>query len=192
MARYRKAFIVPVVLSLALGCWFAIVIAIMGGRSERVGSLVASGIRAFIIVLVVNVGVLATAIALDMLCTRDVPAKYRGQGVNQTRVLMVRGDPGRVHTLCASALRAIPRLRLVGDDPVRGTLSGRIGMSLSSWGEEIKVSIEELDAGRLTITVSSRPWFPTTLFDYGKNCMNVAAFVESLRSSDGVEVIAIN
>ena len=45
----------------------------------------------------------------------------------------------------------------------------RHGMSISSWGEDITVTIVPVDAANCNVTVHSKCAMPTQLIDWGKN-----------------------
>jgi hypothetical protein len=64
-----------------------------------------------------------------------------------------------------------------------GRLEGSTGPSAWSWGERIEVVADEV-GGQTTLTVSSRPWLPTTLVDYGVNAGNVERMAAVLALAD--------
>ena len=72
---------------------------------------------------------------------------------------------------CSQAM-VVLGARIVRDDPVAGRIDAKIGMSFTSWGENLMAQITG-DEHRAEIQVTSSSSLPTTLFDFGKNKKNV-------------------
>ena len=52
-------------------------------------------------------------------------------------------------------------------------LYGKRGMTLRSWGEEVKIEIGENGHGGSSLRAESKARVPTTIFDYGRNRENL-------------------
>ncbi|MEP2057943.1 MAG: hypothetical protein ABJJ05_09065 [Maribacter litoralis] len=90
-------------------------------------------------------------------------------GVNQTRNLK-------------SKLNKKDLIKKLKTDPIIGkmkmteTENGitlKTGMTLQSWGEEIKIILKSNQENNFEYLISSRPKLKTTLVDYGKNLENI-------------------
>lgn len=64
-------------------------------------------------------------------------------------------------------------------DPELGFVLGRIGMNFWSFGENIRVSISDLDNKRM-VHIESQSSTKTTLIDWGKDFNNVSRFEKTL------------
>jgi hypothetical protein len=90
-------------------------------------------------------------------------------GVNQTRNLK-------------SKLNKIDIIEKLKTDPIMGKMkmteiengiSLKTGMTMKSWGEEIKIILKSKTENEFEYMVSSSPKLKTTLVDYGKNLENI-------------------
>ncbi len=88
----------------------------------------------------------------------------------------------KTYTLSIQLAAIVERLRTVDNAGIGMKYAGespgyngsyivnlRHGMSLSSWGEEITVTIVPVDAVNCNVTVHSKCTMPTQLIDWGKN-----------------------
>jgi len=58
----------------------------------------------------------------------------------------------------------------------------KTGMTLKSWGEEIKIILKSNQENNYEYLVSSRPKLKTTLVDYGKNLENINRIENALKN----------
>ena len=157
----------------------------IAGISAGVGPLLFAGLLGACVLIPIF-------ILIDVFGMRNVPAAYRSQGANQTRFIVTRGSAESVYGACRSALRAIKGLKFTGEDPAGGRLFAKTGMSFSSNGEKMTVAVERLKAGKLSVTVTSKPIIRTVMIDMGKNCRNVETFVEALQSVKEIKVLSVS
>jgi hypothetical protein len=57
------------------------------------------------------------------------------------------------------------------------------GVSFSSWGEKITITVVVLQGGITQVTVHSECGMPTQVFDWGKNSSNVTAIFNQLEAA---------
>jgi hypothetical protein len=114
---------------------------------------------------------------------------YRHPGgvpaVRQTASLLFRGALPEARQAAATALQtSCGRVVRNGTDTGTGmVLRVRTRTSWKSWGKVITVSLAGVGLDQVRVTISSRPWFPLTIADYGKGFDNVARVVAALESS---------
>jgi len=110
-------------------------------------------------------------IPLDLFFTRKFPPE--ALNVQQHRELKVQGECKQVFEKCHAVLESLPFIKAVSSTNGSTQLSANTKMSFASFGEDIKLTIKELDKVAVEIHISSRPAFRYTLLDYGKNFRNV-------------------
>ncbi|MFE6864209.1 hypothetical protein [Nocardia sp. NPDC057668] len=67
-------------------------------------------------------------------------------------------------------------------DVTAGRIDARTGFSWKSWGERLSATVLSLGDGRTEVRIESRPRFPGTAVDYGKNLQNVRQLDEGLKA----------
>ncbi|MFT4621820.1 MAG: hypothetical protein ACI8PZ_000472 [Myxococcota bacterium] len=110
--------------------------------------------------------------------TRSGTSEPGDLGVNQSRTFTVLGGRTTVLTRARATLRVMG-VRVDRDDAELGLLDGVTGTGFWSLGECIAVTVKERD-GVCEVTVTSRPWLPTTLVDSGTNRNNVERIEQAL------------
>jgi len=70
-------------------------------------------------------------------------------------------------------------------DPEAGVITANIPWSWRSFGEKIQVSVKEASPLEALVEVNSRPRWPLTLADYGRNFENVETICEHLTTPTG-------
>lgn len=82
------------------------------------------------------------------------------------------------------AMEAVPRMGVVRSDHATGVIEATTKMSWMSWGENVRVNLQESDPGRTRASVSSS--LKMQLVDWGRNKRNVerlfGAVLAELRS----------
>ncbi|MGV9411386.1 hypothetical protein ACWDOP_15825 [Nocardia sp. NPDC003693] len=71
--------------------------------------------------------------------------------------------------------------RVTRRDTIAGRIEARTGFSWKSWGERLSATVLSLGDGRTEVRIESRPAFPGTVVDYGKNLQNVRQLEQGLR-----------
>jgi hypothetical protein len=88
------------------------------------------------------------------------------------------------YTLCLKSINFIPKSRIKKDDRSMGRIDARIGISGASWGELISFKVHKMkNDDRTYVKVSSKPIFPITYVDWGKNLDNIDAIINFLKKN---------
>jgi F0F1-type ATP synthase assembly protein I len=103
----------------------------------------------------------------------EVPA------VNQRCDVDVALAPDAAFELAERAVAALPAKVIARDTSTR-SIQATTGMSRQSWGERLSVRVEPRPAGSVVV-IGSRPRFPLTVADYGKNRVNVESIANRLQ-----------
>ena len=78
------------------------------------------------------------------------------------------------------ALKDIPKLRVVREDPSSHEIDAKVGVTFWSFGERVTVRLTVLGRDSTRVTIRSEPRLSTTTVDWGKAVQNVELFVKSL------------
>lgn len=70
-------------------------------------------------------------------------------------------------------ISTVPNSRVTRADVGSGVVEARVGITWSSWGERIAVTLGSTDSGTTSVTVRSSPVVGLTIADYGRNPSNV-------------------
>ncbi len=85
-----------------------------------------------------------------------------------------------------STLPAIAGFSTTGVNPAAFQIYLSSGASLSSWGEDLSLTIYSDGQGGTMVVAFSKPKLATTLIDYGKNRKNVDTLRRTVRSMYGL------
>ena len=88
---------------------------------------------------------------------------------------------GEAFYKCISVASRAP-CTLQYEDRSTGIIKARIGLNWKSWGELIFFKVVDTGGMATKVEVASRPIFPVTMFDWGKNDDNLAQIVSNLSS----------
>ena len=100
----------------------------------------------------------------------------------QERQLEVEVTPDIAFAASKSAILAVPKARIVGENSSAGQLDASVGISWRSFGEILSVKITKLGETNTRISVRSKPRIWTTVVDYGKGVENVEIVLRQLQS----------
>jgi hypothetical protein len=103
----------------------------------------------------------------------EVPA------VNQRRDVDVALAPDAAFELAQWAVAALPA-KVITRDTSTWSIQATTGRTWQSWGERLSVHVEPRPAGSV-VRIGSRPRFPLTAADYGKNRANVESIANRLQ-----------
>lgn len=109
--------------------------------------------------------------------------------VLQFRTLEANRPIQEIFPLCRDALFSIKKYKIKNENQERGGLYGKVGMSWTSFGELVKVSVQPNGSNKTLIEITSKPMFPATIADYGKNLKNVNSFVDFLNQQIGNDLL---
>ncbi|RLD19677.1 MAG: hypothetical protein DRI69_07870 [Bacteroidetes bacterium] len=108
--------------------------------------------------------------------------KMRGVKVFTDRKLSVNQNRSFKSTLSKNELidklktdQFFGRMKLSEKDD---NIAIRTRVTFWTWGENIVIKTKELNDNLFEYSISSKPWLPTTLIDYGKNFKNVSRLEE--------------
>lgn len=73
--------------------------------------------------------------------------------------------------------------KIYKEDMLAGTILFKVGMSLWSFGEDFKISIESKGKTKTKVTMSSESSVAVQGFDWGKNDENITEFFNVLTTS---------
>ena len=138
-----------------------------GRSSSVIADIIIGGIYGLLMTLVLG--------GLHRLKVRSLSDKRSKHNLDvvQQGTLLLALPYERAWDLCVQALGTLPRSTIEDADRAAGKQVARIGMSWSSWGEQITCDLKAVDAHTTQLTLVSRPTLKTTLLDYGKNLQNV-------------------
>ena len=107
------------------------------------------------------------------------------QKVRHVREIELQFPHNDAFNVCCESLASIQCCAIEKKDLSQGKIVAKAGTSLRSWGEVITFDIEQVDAWRTRVRVSSKPSIPTTIIDWGKNLENVQKIAQYLRERGG-------
>lgn len=118
---------------------------------------------------------------LEYFMGKEIREKYpdKKQGVVQTEVIILDYSLEEKYKKSLEALKLI-KASITNQDKNLGKIKAKTGFSLKSYGEIIEVNINPKNK---EISISSKPYLPTTFLDYGKNLENVQKIREYLEIS---------
>ena len=100
-------------------------------------------------------------------------------GVNQTKNL--KSNLNRKDLI--NKLKTDPIIGKMKMIEIENGIILKTGMTLQSWGEEIKIILKSNQKNNFEYQVSSRPKLKTTLVDYGKNLENINRIENVLKNT---------
>ncbi len=102
--------------------------------------------------------------------------------VKHTRKIQLAHSYEEAFGLAVSSLQSLGKHKIQQSEKSSGKIQAKIGLNPKSAGEVISFNVRRISDGQTEIEVTSRPWLPTTLVDYGKNLENVEKIVNFLSS----------
>ena len=103
------------------------------------------------------------------------------QKVRHVREIELQLPYNDAFNVCCESLASIQCCAIEKKDLSQGKIVAKAGTSLRSWGEVITFDIEQVDAWRTRVRVSSRSPLRTTIIDWGKNLENVQKIAQYLK-----------
>lgn len=101
--------------------------------------------------------------------------------LEQTRIVELEGSLKDVRRLCREALLVVPNLKSVSEDGDSPGMTAFTGNSWRSPGEQVQISIEQIDEGKWRIKCMSRCTQKNIAYDYAKNYENVESWLKRIR-----------
>jgi hypothetical protein len=93
---------------------------------------------------------------------------------HQADEILIRCEIDEVWETLTTALSTRERWRLRERAPGTGKLAFRRRMNMWSWGEEVTVTLRDMNDGFTLVQMESRPLYPLTFADYGIGAENLA------------------
>lgn len=106
----------------------------------------------------------------------------------QSRKISVYGTTSEIMSVCERAILSTNRAAIKQKDLIAGNITAKTKMSWKSFGENIKISTQNLADNKTLIEIKSSPFIPTTMIDYGKGLENVETIVSYIKSELNGEV----
>ncbi len=94
-------------------------------------------------------------------------------GIHQTRTIDLPLSYDHAFDSCLAAIGTALNGKITTQDRASGLIEARTGMTWKSFGEDILITIREMDENLTQIRIASRPSLFITWVDYGKNSENV-------------------
>jgi len=127
-------------------------------------------------------GVIAGGILVLIVAIMQRFAPPSSQGIHQTQTIDLPLAYDRAFDSCLAAASAL-NARIRAQDRAAGLIEARTGLTWKSYGEDILITIREMDENHTQIRVASRSSLLITWADYGKNAANVEKFIMFLSSA---------
>jgi hypothetical protein len=103
-------------------------------------------------------------------------------GVHRRSTVRVEVPAAEILRRSSDAAGVLRRGRVTAVEEADRIVKLRVGMSWRSWGERVVLRLHPQTPSVTDVTVTSRPVFPWTLVDYGRNADNVERMLEWLRA----------
>lgn len=103
--------------------------------------------------------------------------------LTKSRHVHVPWSKDRAIAICREAILSIKSCSVVNENVPVGTITAKAGLSWKSFGEIIKISVEQKSNQETDIEISSEPIYSPTIMDYGKNSENVEKICAFLTQS---------
>lgn len=90
--------------------------------------------------------------------------------LSQTSEVRLPMDTDRVFSLLQHYFEEVARFNVTGADKIAGTISGRTPMVyFRTLGNSVSAAVKPDGAGGSVVTITSKPFFPAALTDFGDN-----------------------
>jgi hypothetical protein len=119
-------------------------------------------------------------VPLDLWMTRKLPKDALRP--NQSREVEVSEPCNEVFELIKSSVAELPFMKSYTAVMEDGVIYGRTKRSWTSFGEDIVIAVNPLNATRTRVKITSRPRLRYTLLDYGKNYRNIEAITHAIKA----------
>ncbi|WP_027340627.1 hypothetical protein [Halonatronum saccharophilum] len=106
--------------------------------------------------------------------------------VNYSEKLKVDNNLKEAFQLSLNSLEQIKKSKIIEANKKKGVIKAKVGLSWESFGEQIKISIKNVNSNRVEINISSKPSWEETKVDYNKNYNNVKKISTYLKDNVGV------
>ena len=120
----------------------------------------------------------------------NYPNKQLADQVEQTRVINIDCNPDKALLIARDALLSIPKCRIT--DTTGRKVKAKTGVTFRTFGESITIATTSGDPLGAHLTIESRPRFPGTTADYGKNYEIVEQIVEYLSKRHQIQLLSAN
>jgi hypothetical protein len=102
--------------------------------------------------------------------------------VRQQRTVRIDGDCITILDTLQRVFQSHKTIHLRKKDTKRGIIEAEVGRSWRSFGEKMTVTLNWNQGNKVSVTVSSRPKIPATMFDFSKNFENVELIIQGIRN----------
>lgn len=130
-------------------------------------------------------GVIVGGILALIIGTLQRFAPRSSQGIHQTRTIDVALVYDHAFDSCLAAIGTALNGKISSQDRASGLIEARTGLTWKSYGEDILMTIREVDENHTQIRVASRPTLFITWVDYGKNSENIEKIIAYLKEDKG-------
>lgn len=83
------------------------------------------------------------------------------------------------------ALTTIKKARILKQDKEHGEIEAKKGTNWKTWGDVISCKVCSIDKDKTRVEITSKPYLPSTLMDYGSNARNVEIIYDFLKQKVG-------
>lgn len=153
---------------------------LVGSLSAGIYAALRGGLEQGIVHGVVVGGILALVIG-----TMQRFAPRGTKGIHETQILEVPLAYNKAFDSCQAAIAAALKGKILAQDRASGLIEARTGLTWKSYGEDILMTIREVDENHTQIRVASRPTLFITWVDYGKNSENIEKIIAYLKEDKG-------
>ncbi len=100
--------------------------------------------------------------------------------VHHLRIITLNISYDEAFDLCKASLQLVKKPNITHQNLEAGEISARARMSWRDWGDKIEFRLREEEANQTYVEVTSKPFLPGTVLDYGHNLQNVEAIITFL------------
>ncbi|WP_077211930.1 hypothetical protein [Bacillus dakarensis] len=116
-------------------------------------------------------------IAIGLVTINYLFTKSAGEGldssVNREKEIEVHLNYNHAFEVCKSSISALRNAKIMNIDYREGIIHVRTAANFRTLGEQIILSVQEISDEVCKIHLQSKPAYPTTVVDYGKNIENI-------------------
>lgn len=140
------------------------------------------GITVFAAYKVILYGLIAGAVfgvsmAVLLVSINYLFTKSSGEGwdssVNRKKEIEVHMNYHQAFELCKNSISSLKNARIMNVDYTKGIIQIRTAANFKTLGEQIVFRVTKISDEVCKIHVQSKPAYPTTVVDYGKNIENI-------------------
>lgn len=97
----------------------------------------------------------------------------KNTSVKQAHEIELQLPFNEAYEKCIESIRYIPGGKVTGENYAEGTILGKTGVNIWTWGDKLALHVEKINEETSKVHVQSRPAVATTVVDYGKNLKNI-------------------